>query len=98
MATATEISQSSHWHLDKRVPLAIIFTLAVQTGGLIWGAAKIDARLDETERRVIRLESAFEKLAEAVTGSNEWRARIEERQAAQLAVLQEIKIELRKPR
>jgi len=33
----TEQTDLPEWHLDKRVPIALIFAVAVQTGaGLIW--------------------------------------------------------------
>jgi len=33
----TEQTDLPGWHLDKRVPIALIFAVAVQTGaGLIW--------------------------------------------------------------
>lgn len=33
------------WHLDRKVPLAIIVTLLVQTMGVVWWAATEDARV-----------------------------------------------------
>ena len=40
------------WHLDKRVPLALIFTIFVQTSGAVWWAASIAERMDQIERRM----------------------------------------------
>lgn len=37
------------WHLDKRVPLAIIVSILAQTGGIIWWASAIDRRVTELE-------------------------------------------------
>ncbi len=32
--------ETSDWHLDRRLPIALIFAIAVQTGaGLIWAGA-----------------------------------------------------------
>jgi hypothetical protein len=69
--------QTDHqWHLDKRVPLALIVTLALQSGAFIWWAAKADNRLEYLERtvnasapqieRVIRLEAKMDSVAEAL--------------------------------
>jgi hypothetical protein len=65
---------SRHWHLDKRIPVAIIITLAIQTGGAIWFASGISHRVDSLERqqissasqgdRIIRLETRMESIAE----------------------------------
>jgi hypothetical protein len=45
------------WHLDKRVPIAMIAALLFQTAGLVWWAAKLDGRVGELEREVARLDS-----------------------------------------
>lgn len=42
---------SRHWHLDKRVPIALIFAILLQTAGLlIWGAT-LSERVSNLERR-----------------------------------------------
>jgi hypothetical protein len=43
---------SSHWHLDKRVPITILLAIAVQTGTWIWWASNASTRLDAVERKV----------------------------------------------
>lgn len=43
---------TEQWHLDKRVPLALIVTIAVQTAGAIWWAASMSERMDQIERRM----------------------------------------------
>ena len=40
-----------HWHLDRRVPVAIIFTLCLQSAGAIWWASSINERMEQIERR-----------------------------------------------
>ena len=48
------MSSDSQWHLDKKVPIALIVTVAVQLAAFIWMAAKLDSRvstLEETDRR-----------------------------------------------
>ena len=54
------------WHLDKRVPIALILAILLQTGGGFWWASNITTRVDRLEansnntviltERVIRLE------------------------------------------
>jgi len=61
------MEEDSQWHLDKRVPVAIIFALLMQTIGAFWWAATITERVAHLERtgivnrelhdRVIRLEA-----------------------------------------
>ena len=43
---------AEQWHLDKRVPLALIVTIAVQTAGAIWWASNMTERMDQIERRM----------------------------------------------
>lgn len=38
------------WHLDKRIPIAIIMTIALQTTGAIWFAATAWARINSAEQ------------------------------------------------
>lgn len=41
------------WHLDKRVPIALIFTLLVQTGSIVWWARGLDARVAVLEAEAV---------------------------------------------
>ena len=43
---------TNYWHLDKRIPVAIIFSICVQTAGVIWWGATTSERLTNLERRV----------------------------------------------
>jgi hypothetical protein len=66
-----------HWHLDKRVPIALILTIAIQTGGFIWWASDVNARVAQLERqavaaapqpeRIIRLETQIEAIREGIS-------------------------------
>lgn len=55
------------WHLDKRVPLALIVAIALQTAGALWWAAASTERL-----------SQLEKIAQSRAGISERTARLEE--------------------
>ena len=46
-----------NWHLDKRIPIALIGAILAQAAGFGYWAASISARVDSTERRVVVLES-----------------------------------------
>ncbi len=43
---------ASGWHLNRRVPVALIVTIIMQTIGIVWWAASISARVDVLERRL----------------------------------------------
>lgn len=38
------------WHLDKKVPVAIILAIGLQTAGAIWWARGLDARISALEK------------------------------------------------
>lgn len=66
-----------NWHLDKRVPIALIITLIIQTGVIIWWAAGVSYRLDTLERtqqssssnsdRITRLEVKLESINDGIS-------------------------------
>jgi hypothetical protein len=45
------------WHLDKRVPIALMLGLFMQGAGAIWWAAQFEARFEASVRRIERLET-----------------------------------------
>lgn len=42
----------SNWHLDRKVPVAIIVALMMQTAGVVWWGATASERLNALERKV----------------------------------------------
>jgi len=57
--------EREHWALDKRVPLAVIVTIFLQTMGAIWWSSAIDTRMSGVETMLIELRS--QKLDSRVT-------------------------------
>lgn len=65
-------TNENHWHLDKRVPIAIIVSLAVQSAAIIWWAATMEARVTaieaamlagaDTSERLTRIEVILERV------------------------------------
>ncbi len=70
------------WSLDRRVPLAVILTIAMQTGAaLLWAGAAAE-RLTALETRTERIGELVERTArleEQTKAANASLARIEER-------------------
>jgi hypothetical protein len=66
------------WHLDKKVPIAIITAIAVQTFGIVWWAATLSARVDVNARDFDRVSSEISVLRELVHQQNVRNARLEE--------------------
>lgn len=63
--TLTEID--SAWHLDKKVPIALIAAIAIQTGSMVWWAASASERLNVLERRAEQVAPQAERLARVET-------------------------------
>lgn len=77
--TDNTTKERESWHLDKRVPLALIVALLIQTGGMVWWAATIQAEGNAREARLVKLEQ--QTANDRAVG--ERLARVEERLAAQ---------------
>ncbi len=66
------------WHLDKRVPIALIITLLIQAGGAVWWAATTSGRISAIEQlvsssitgRLNRIEDKLDRLIEKRTSAN----------------------------
>lgn len=43
------------WTFDKRVPLALVATLFLQTAAAIWWASSIDGRVTDAENRIAEI-------------------------------------------
>ena len=49
------------WHLDRKVPVAIIVAIVAQTVGATWWAASLAAKVDMIESRVSKTEGRAER-------------------------------------
>jgi hypothetical protein len=74
-ATPAETS----WHFDKRVPLAMLGALVLQTVSIAWWASGVTFRLEDHERRVTALERTEAIQTQQFTTIAERLARIDER-------------------
>jgi hypothetical protein len=52
MVKRAQIDSDSSWHFDKRVPIAIVFSIFCQTAGVVWWGATTNERLSALERKV----------------------------------------------
>ena len=68
-------AQDRQWHLDKKVPLALIMTIIGQTVVTAWGASNLWTRVGELERQVQIAAPQFERVirletkVDGITGS-----------------------------
>lgn len=81
---------SEPWHLDKKVPIALILALVVQTAGMVWWAASLSRTVHEHERRITLNEQADVSALLEQRRVAEGLARLDERTAAQTQILRRI--------
>jgi hypothetical protein len=68
-------AEDRQWHLDKKVPLALIMTIVGQTIVAAWGASNLWTRVGELERQMQVAAPQFERIirvetkVDAITGS-----------------------------
>jgi hypothetical protein len=43
-------SEDRAWHLDRRIPIAFIAAICLQTGGMIWFASALNERVSNLEK------------------------------------------------
>ena len=55
------------WHLDKKVPLALIMTIIGQTVVAAWGASNLWTRVGELERQMQIAAPQFERFIQLET-------------------------------
>lgn len=76
MTDRSDHDYEREWHLDKKVPVALIVTLSLQTAAIVWWAASISARVDVLEQRslaaapqaerIIRLEAKLDNVVDKI--------------------------------
>ena len=82
------------WHLDKRVPLALILTIVLQTAGVVWWAAGIAAQVTHHERQLQTLAAYDAADLQEKRRTAELLARLEERLVAQTEILRRMEMRL----
>jgi hypothetical protein len=75
------------WHLDRKVPIALMATLSLQTVAVVWWAASLSQRVDALERTALLAAPQTERLV-----------RVETKMDMFTSTLAEIKAILRAPR
>ncbi len=60
-------ADDGNWHLDKKVPIAMIMAIILQTGGMVWWAASASERLNALERKADASAPQAERLARVET-------------------------------
>ena len=53
----------SAWGIDKKIPVALIFVVVLQTLGFTWGAATLSSEVKNNNRDLQKLELTVEKIS-----------------------------------
>lgn len=85
------------WHLERKVPIALILTLVIQTAGMVWWAASLSAAQADHRRRIGILEATDLRVAAEAQRMSETLARLDERIQAQTRILQRIEESVARP-
>lgn len=85
------------WHLDKKVPIALIIVLIGQLVLGIWFASKMHADVTQHDRRIGALEQTDTRMSDEARRISEVLARLDERLQGQTAILRRVEDALRPP-
>ncbi len=72
------------WHVGKEIPLAVVFAMMLQLGGIIWFASKMDNQIDVNAASIVRNDVKIERangkiddLSDAIAEQNVVNARLD---------------------
>jgi hypothetical protein len=82
---------NENWHLDKRIPLALIATMMLQFGGGIWWISQIQFRIEQQGQAIEALESSVRASSTNSNTLDNRITRIEEKLSGQTEILKEIR-------
>lgn len=91
------VPDTTPWHLDRKVPMAIIFALLTQAGAFIWWASTMQASQDNLRSNDTRIETRLSKIEDDRPLLLQRLTAIETQLSNQNAMLAQILAELRKP-
>ena len=72
------MSTKTDWHLQKSVPLTLVFALMVQAIAVVWFFAELDSSINANEAQVGQHNIRIENLEKLVQGQAVSLARIDE--------------------
>ena len=82
---------AASWHIDRRIPVALIGTMILQVGVGIWWLSSMEFRVQSHEKQLVRIESELSESDRDNQGLDNRLTRLEEKLSSQTEILQEIK-------
>lgn len=90
----TDIIQGESWHLDKKIPIALIITIILNTGSFVWWMSSLDAAVDVLKRDQERIDIRLKESEQKNNGSSDRLIRLEEQVSQQTKMLERILVKL----
>ncbi len=87
---ATDGPEDGQWTLDRKVPVAIILVLVGQFFGGLWFMSKLDSRVEDQDKRLIRAEAQIGTIDRDAREATGRLIRLEEKMTAMLSILQRL--------
>lgn len=78
------------WHVDKRIPLALILVIVIQTGGAFWWASGVQSAIENAKENRDRLELRLTRVELARDDISARLIRLEEKLSGTNSTLDEI--------
>lgn len=88
------MTKSGGWHVDKTIPIALIFAISVQGAVGIWWASDITSRLMTVEASENKHSIAVEAMLKILEGRTERIIRLEEKTGYTVQALERIEKKL----
>lgn len=90
MTERTIDPDTREWHLDKRIPVALIAATFIQFGGFVWFVATMNAKVDQVVEDVVDLKEDYKEVISERDDIRDRVIRIEEKIIGQNVVLNKI--------
>lgn len=78
------------WHLSRSVPITLILAILVQTGGMIWWASTLSAKVEYHDQEIIKIRSTEIHRQADDRRTYEALARLDERLQSQIRILERV--------
>jgi hypothetical protein len=72
------VLQSRHWTVDRRLPIALLLAIAVQSATVAWWAATLSTRIEGLEKRQEAVSSQGERLVRVEESVNSLKGGIQD--------------------
>ena len=73
-----EQDKAQDWHLNKSVPLTLVFAIVVQTFAIVWYISQLDSAVQQNQIDIVRVQTEVEIMERTVQAQAISMARIDE--------------------